>query len=203
MRSFFRGAKLRQWLGRSDCPKVINECGAILDNIYDGVIEPDDMVGKQVTLPNELALKIGSKTGMLRAHHRTNGVVFSRASTHVGNSLVIYSPNHDPQLPDVYASIQYIFRLSQNEEWRFAVKMQPGIPGSRDPFSSWSDYPASMKLRKLDDTLELVNMNWVHSQYARWAVSEEHVFTLPLRPVSPLFPTRHGSYLYCLRIKLL
>ncbi|KAJ7429428.1 hypothetical protein B0H11DRAFT_2265746 [Mycena galericulata] len=79
LKSFMRGANLRRWLSRSDCPEVIRQFKRIFDLAFTPrtVREQDDVV---------------PGNDREKAHFFFNGVNFSRASTHLGNSLVIFYP---------------------------------------------------------------------------------------------------------------
>ncbi|CAK5284658.1 unnamed protein product, partial [Mycena citricolor] len=77
-KSFMRGASIRRWLRRPDCPPVFVELKALFEKTFPAYNPPTD---------SPPLAKDGE-----RAHYRRSGVNFSRASTHLGNSLVIYYP---------------------------------------------------------------------------------------------------------------
>ncbi|KAF7324374.1 hypothetical protein MVEN_02647000 [Mycena venus] len=82
LKSFMRGANLRRWLNRSDCPQVIRE----FKRLFDLAFTPRDF--REETPP---------KNDQEHAHYNFQGVNYSRASTHLGNSLVLFYPLNSTQ----------------------------------------------------------------------------------------------------------
>lgn len=197
MQAFMRGANLRHWLSRPDCPSVIKECGHVIDKAYgrtddsyaiDGVAvghaeeAPGHAEMKLDKLPAALALVLGIQRGATKANHRIDGVVYSRESTHTGNSLISYFPGGDRNSADMkYGSIQYIF-MTEAGKWRFAVKEQLPKPDDiTDAYARWPDYPAQTMSARLSDSLEVVETEWVRAHYCRWKIPENPNLVATLR----------------------
>jgi hypothetical protein len=115
---------LRRWLNRPDCPQIIKEFKSLFDKAF---TVPKD--------PNLAAFAPESRN-LEHAHYSFNNVTFSRASTHLGNSLVLYHPP-DSDNP-VVGSIQKI--KTHGDSVAFTIKRQAPLPtGKFDPFQR---YPA-------------------------------------------------------------
>lgn len=187
MRAFMQGANLRNWLSRPDCPPSIKACKQVVDRAYghenaesiDGSLAEDiDSATdhrKVQAFPLELTNALAISRGCLRAHYTLRGVVYSRASTHSGNSLVVYHPEGDYSKEIGFASIQYIFKIEGAASWRFAVRRQLPRPVDImvDPFAKWPDYPACMASSSLADNMEIIDIDWVDGHYSRWVIPED------------------------------
>ncbi|KAF7372576.1 hypothetical protein MVEN_00120300 [Mycena venus] len=136
-KSFLRGATLRRWLRRPDCPDIIKQFKAIFDRAFG---QRSEVVGTSPPL---------AKDGD-RAQYMFNGTSFSRASMHLGNSIVLYYPSSSASTP-IAGSIEQ--NLSHGEETSFIIRRQaPLPPGQSDPFLRYHPYfPAqtySSKMQK-------------------------------------------------------
>ncbi|KAF8578140.1 hypothetical protein K439DRAFT_1362887, partial [Ramaria rubella] len=88
-----RGGNLCHWLGSSDCPSAIKECKLLFDKAYGKQDDdsPDDhlLTGASQILPDILHLLMKQWKGALYVRFKHDNVVYSRASTHLGNSLIL------------------------------------------------------------------------------------------------------------------
>lgn len=109
LKSFIRGGNLRRWLNRADCPQVILEFKRLFDLSFDATKSRDE----------EAPGKDGE-----HAHHTYKGVNYSRASTHLGNSLVIFYPSNS--VDAVAGSIQKIEVV--DNEVKFFIQRQTPLP---------------------------------------------------------------------------
>jgi len=190
LQSYLKGAKLRSWLSRPECPTAVRECKILLDQAFrfpDGntnvthnglVMTSESRWATKVSL--ELQVVIGWQTAILCAHVKDRmGVVYSRASTHVGNSLILFYPDGNYLSKPVPASIKYIYE--EEDTYIFAVQRQVALPETRlDPFAAYPHFPARQYSAALQDTLEPVLFSWVFGHYARWAVSDDTVIVVNL-----------------------
>ncbi|KJA13070.1 hypothetical protein HYPSUDRAFT_151982, partial [Hypholoma sublateritium FD-334 SS-4] len=114
-----------------------------------------------------------------------DNVGFSRASTHMGNSLIMHYPAGNFETDPIPGSIEYII-VKKNMEVLYAVHMQTPAPaGTVDPFRSYPHFPAKVYSQSLSSDLSLVQLTWVLSHYARWKLDEDRVVVLTLSRVSP------------------
>jgi hypothetical protein len=199
LRSFFRAANLRRWLGRPDCPPAIRECKKLFDKWYgpsttgendchslsgDGVfvqcLTPDDEENsKGVPTPPDLRHLVSRSHINLRARLKHNGIVYARSSTHLGNSLVQFYVHGNVNSSLVCGCIKYIFDL--DGKMVFAVQRQISAPiGTVDPFDQYPHYPAALYSLRLAERLEIVEVGWVMCHYARWQYSSELAVVLSL-----------------------
>ncbi|KAI6101986.1 hypothetical protein EDD16DRAFT_1495134 [Pisolithus croceorrhizus] len=163
--SFLKGAKLRGWMSRSDCPPIIHECKVLLDRAYSTLDKID----------NDVILRARLK--------HVPGVYYCRSSTHIGNSLILFYSQGNWSLSPVPGSIKYIYESEGS--WHFAVQRQRSLATiGTDPYAAYPHFPAKLYSSALEEKLESVRVSWVISHFAQWAVSHEHVVVLSLCKVS-------------------
>ncbi|KAG6370130.1 hypothetical protein JVT61DRAFT_12430 [Boletus reticuloceps] len=115
-----------------------------------------------------------------RARFQTGGVVYSRSSTHLGNSLILFYPT-DSSHP-IPGCIKYIFE-DGGCVW-FAVHCHPPARESTiDPYRHYPYFPARLYAADLSNEIELVSPSQVLSHIVRWRFSEESVVVLALTMV--------------------
>ncbi|KAG2065105.1 hypothetical protein BDR04DRAFT_1033642, partial [Suillus decipiens] len=125
------------------CPPAIQECR----DIFDGMYAPKTIL--HVTL-------------------KFDGIIYSRASTHLGNSQILYCPQGDWSLTPVPASIKYIYGMLMGELVFAAQRHLLLDPHNNtiDPFSFYLDFLAKMYMMELESHLENVKVTWVVSHFA-------------------------------------
>lgn len=203
LQSFIRAAKLRRWLGRPDCAPAIRECKILFDKGYAPTHNSDnnyyglgtcgddlfvDMTHvdiedrRQVPIPNDLSSLIRGKTKViLQARFKHDGIVYSRSSTHLGNSLIHFYPN-GVKTTLTPGTVKYIIRMTQ-DHILFAVQRHLDLPhNTLDPFAPYPHFPAKLYSVTLAD-LEIVEVDWIVSHFARWQISSEHVVVVSLSKV--------------------
>jgi hypothetical protein len=147
--------------------------------------EDDDL--KDVFTPPDLQHLVTHPKVVLSARYRHNGVMYARSSTHVGNSLVYFYPDGDRNSSAIHGSIKYIFK-SKSNSFRFAVQRQLPLPsGVTDPFAPYPHFPAMLCSSQLQSALDIVEVDWVITHYARWEMSQMLAVVLTLYRVSFLF----------------
>jgi hypothetical protein len=131
-------------------------------------------------VPIDLRSLVGEKKIALRARYKHQGIVYSRSSAHLGNSLIYFYP-HGVKSEKVPGSIKYI--VHKQGKILFAVQRHLDIPNDVvDPFKPYPYFPAKLYRSTLAD-LELVEIDWVLSHFARWQISQDHVVVLSLSKV--------------------
>ena len=183
LQMYLKGSRLHAWLSSPECPQAIQECKILLDHAYE--VHDSDIHGtelhtsaKSLDLPADLKVLIGQGAAVL---HSYMGVVYSRATTHLGNSLVLFYPQGNCSSPPVPGSIKHIYELDGTTT--LAIQWQHALGGNNadlDPFAAYPHFPASTYSSTLSETLEVVEMTWVHVHYACWAVSNDCVVVLSL-----------------------
>jgi hypothetical protein len=191
LRSYLRASNLKRWLGRPYCPAFIRECKSLFDKAF-GLHSDnkcsDITESALVSTPDDLRDLIKTKKVKLPAYHRANNVMYSRSSTHLGNSLVMYYPAGDLNEAPVPGCIKYIV-VQPGEDPVFAVQRQLSAPdNTTDPFSIYPHFPAKVYSNSLSPTLEIVRPGCIMSHYARWAFSPELAVVLCLSRVRPNLP---------------
>ncbi|KAJ7602580.1 hypothetical protein FB45DRAFT_758086 [Roridomyces roridus] len=163
-RSFLRGASLRRWLRRSDCPEVIKQFKAMFDRAFSPRTDSD----------SPPLAKDGE-----RAHYTFNGANFSRASTHLGNSLILYYPSHSAITP-IPGSIENI--VCEGGTTTFSVRPHEVLPpGKMDPFLRYHPYlPATTYSSEMQPTTHKISPSMVLSHCARFEFSDDRAVILNL-----------------------
>lgn len=198
LRSFLKGAKLRAWLSRPQCPPAVQECKILLDRAYSIRADPFDPLDDIVPIPDaatvipapvDLQPLTNQCKAVLRAHVKHGGVVYSRSSTHVGNSLILFYPLGNRSSMPIPGSIKYIYKV--DDSLAFAVQRQCTLAATEsrnDIFAAHPHFPAKLYSSTLARNLEHVKISWVLGHYARWAVSDSQVVVLSLCRVRTCLP---------------
>ena len=190
LESFIQGSRLRHWLARQDCPIAIKECKYLFDKYItnSGVssrsIRPDvsEKVIKRVA-PTDLQLLTSQKSTVLHARTDFGGTIFTRYSTHQGNSLIMFYRGGSRSSPPIPGRIKYIFE----DNGRILLGVQRQVPAGADtidPFQHYPYFPARVYSVQVGEDLEVVRLEWVMCHYALWHFSEKYDVVLPLVQVS-------------------
>ncbi|KAJ7819315.1 hypothetical protein B0H13DRAFT_2378458 [Mycena leptocephala] len=163
--SFTRSANLRRWLNRPDCPAVIKEFKTLFDHAY--------TPRWNATEESAPLVKDGE-----RAHYTFRGVNYSRESTHLGNSLVLYSPSAGAE--PIAGSIQKI--VTDRKGTVFTVQRQAPLPADAfDPFLRYPHFPAKSYSSDMEDTFDTISPSAVLSHCARFDYSNNRSVILICR----------------------
>lgn len=169
-----RGANLRRWLKRPNCPKVLQEFYRLF-NLYHGskLDNPDARPGIE-TKPRKKGLQDGEQ-----AYYDFAGMHFSKAETHMGNSLVSYLDEGKTW----FGSIEKI-KVTPQGSVSFAIRHQERLsPGKNDPFQDFPHFPARTYSSKMAESLVDVAPSKVLGHYARFVFSGDRAVVLDLRRV--------------------
>ncbi|KAF8234607.1 hypothetical protein L208DRAFT_1260918, partial [Tricholoma matsutake] len=112
LKSHMRGANLQRWLKRPECPKIIWQFKHIFDKFFSPANYRDEDFSSDT---------MSSQHSVVH-----NSVNFTRCSTHLGNSLVLYYPSSSSLTP-IAGSIQMIDTLN-NQVYFFIQRHQPLLP---------------------------------------------------------------------------
>ncbi len=187
--AFTRAASLRRWIARPDCPGFLRECQAVFNKTFGGTLSPNIShenlpPSAFAPPPHELQQLISDTSVALRARHHYDDVIFSRASTHIGNSLILFYQTGQPAGDPIPGSIEYVI-VRPNNEVVYAVRTQlPASTDVQDPFCFYPHFPAKVYSPHLSSQLTLVQPSSVMSHYARWKMDEDRVVILTLSRVS-------------------
>ncbi|KAJ7050117.1 hypothetical protein C8F01DRAFT_1348131 [Mycena amicta] len=162
-----RMANLRRWLLRQDCPPILREFYSIMCR-YLNIAQEDSDRTADYTDGEE----------RLHAHYDINGMHFSRARTHLGNSMI------------EYATLEGVVRVGSIEDIRqgpggtqFVVRQQlPLEAGKNDPFLPFPDFPA-VTFSSHMGFLETISPSHVIGHVARFNFSDERAVILSLSRV--------------------
>ncbi|KAJ6547261.1 hypothetical protein B0H19DRAFT_953617 [Mycena capillaripes] len=164
-KSFWRGANLRRYLNRADCPEVIKQ----LKKLFDVSFSPrHDRSAESVPTENDKD----------RAHYTHQGVNYSRASTHLGNSLVLYHPSSSAESP-IAGSIQRI--KTAGDKTIFHIQRQAQLPpGKYDPFLPYPYFPAKTYSSRMEDVVDRISPSLILTHCARFEFSDDRAVILDL-----------------------
>lgn len=114
-----------------------------------------------------------------RAHCDYGGTHYSRASTHVGNSLIMYIESGRT----VAGSIEEINIRESGPE--FLVRRQAPLPaGKNDPFKAFPDIAATTYSSKMSERVDTIHPKAIIGHYARFEFSDDRAVVLELYKVS-------------------
>jgi hypothetical protein len=176
--SFMRGANLRRWLKRSDCPEVIRQFKCLFNKSFTPVAGDSNMEN------------CSASPRSAQAHYRRDGVNFSRTSTHLGNSLVLYYPTLSSTEP-IAGSIQSI--RTDGGQVKFVIQRQAILsPTEFDPFRKYAWFPATVySSRMADGPCDIVPVSSVVTHVARFNFSSNRAVIVNLSRVREIFLFSH------------
>jgi hypothetical protein len=188
--AYVAASKLRRWLSRPNALMFIKECKELFDSVFaprfkDSAVYEDSSIRERqnASTPFDLRHLVPEVKVALRAHVPHADVMYSRSSTHLGNSLIFYFSGGSPTGGPVAGSIKYIYL--RNGLWRLAVQRQlPAPEGVQDPFKCYPHFPACLYSTVLSEQLEEVDLTWLVGHYARWNVTDTLCVVLTLSRVS-------------------
>ncbi|KAJ7197089.1 hypothetical protein B0H12DRAFT_1038043 [Mycena haematopus] len=153
VKTYLRSSNLRRWINRKDCPELLRQ----FHRLYSIFVAKAKGSRKDPESMNP-----GRKE---RAHYDHEGLHFSRASTHLGNSLVSFLDSN--KLP-VFGSIEKI-EVKDVNKVQFVIRPQePLPPNEKDPFEPFPWFPARTCSSKMSDTTVIVDPGQVMGHYARY-----------------------------------
>ncbi|KAF9455317.1 hypothetical protein BDZ94DRAFT_1327639 [Collybia nuda] len=172
LRSLMRAANLRRWLRRSDCPEIIRQFKNLFDKAFSSV-SPEE------TTPNIPLPHVSREV----AHYTHNGYNYSRASTHLGNSLVLYYPMASSVMP-VAGSIEKMTVSAKGVQ--LLIRRQAPLPaGQYDPFRRYPLFPAvTYSSTMIDGPTDKVTFEAIVSHVVRFNFSFNRAVVLNLSRVS-------------------
>ncbi|KAG1866120.1 hypothetical protein F4604DRAFT_1928133 [Suillus subluteus] len=190
LRSYIQAARLKYWLNRPSCPPVFKEVKALFDRFVSPSINTNPIFTTPPTptniTPEDLRQLIHVRQVVLHARTLHEGSIYTRDSTHVGNSLIFYYPSGVRNAQPVPGIIKYIFEKEQGV--RFAVQRHLPLHSHPDPFRHYPHFPARLYSSALADNLEIVMLGWVVSHFVRWNFSPHHIVAVSLCRDSQLAP---------------
>ncbi|KAJ7099239.1 hypothetical protein B0H15DRAFT_771406 [Mycena belliarum] len=170
LNTWIRGANLRRWINRPDCPAVLLEFHRLF-SLYLGINLGDKPAPEKSS---------NKKADSEAAHYDHEGVHYSRSSTHLGNSLVMYFL---PSSGKTYAgSIEKIVVGKGTVD--FTVRRQAPLPsGKNDPFKMFPHFPATTYSSKMSDEVDTIEPGCIIGHCARYNFSDERAVILNLSRV--------------------
>ncbi|KAG2135317.1 hypothetical protein DEU56DRAFT_737983, partial [Suillus clintonianus] len=179
LRSYIKAAKLKYWLNRPSCPPVFREVKWLFDRFISPSINAN---------PSDL---IQVRRAVLHARILHEGSTYTRDSTHVGNSLILYYPGGLRSVEPTPGTIKYIFETERGV--CFAVRHHLPSHSHSDPFRHYPHFPARLFSSALAEHLTIVMPEWVVSHFARWNFSPQHIVAVSLSRVRPEVLTIHDN----------
>lgn len=170
MQTFTKGGNIRWWLSRDDCPEAIRQFKIFFDNAF-------------LRDPKEKGHAYHERMTLV-AHIQHNGVNFSCAATHLGNSLISYYSSPTATTP-VAGSIQKI-AVNGPDVWLTVKRQAPRPSNAYDPFTLYPSFPARVYSSSMLDHEDHIPITSVLSHVARFEFSANRVVILTLSRVSVL-----------------
>jgi hypothetical protein len=148
-----RSANLRRWINRKDCPELLRQ----FHRLYSMFVANRQASRKD---PESKTSERGE-----RAHYDYEGLHFSRASTHQGNSQVSFLNDN---LETVFGSIEKI-EATEGDKVHFVIRPQlPLSPTVADHFEPFPHVHGRTYSSKMSDTTVIVDPSRVVGHYANF-----------------------------------
>ncbi|KAJ6626533.1 hypothetical protein B0H10DRAFT_2211135 [Mycena sp. CBHHK59/15] len=169
MNTWIRSANLHRWINRPGCPAALRDFYRLF-TLHLGINLGD----------RNPPVKSRTKTVEHRpAHYQYKRVNYSRATTHLGNSLILYLAASGRTWAGSIKEI--IVNASGKGEVRFNVQHQAPLPkGKKDPFKAFPHFPAATYSSKMSDTVISIDPNFIISHCARYNFSKDRAVILNL-----------------------
>jgi len=173
-KSFVKGANLRRWLNRKDCPELVRALKTLFNKSFKSAQQ--QLLGQDERQASE------PLNSYDYAHYTYNGVNYSRAQTHLGNSLVKFYPSPS-SAEAVVGSIQRI-DVQQGHPIFYLQRQEPLPPHKYDPFRRYPWFFAKMYSSKMSSgPLDIVPASSISSHVARYNCSGDRAVMLTLSRV--------------------
>lgn len=155
-------------MGRSNCPALIRQVKVFFDKAF--------------SPGTHVPTKCPPNSSREAAHHVHGNINYSRASTHLGNSLVLYYPTANSTTA-VVGSIDKI-TLSPDGAQLLITRQAPLPPGGYDPFRRYPSFPATVYSSEMDSgPKDKVSFDSIVSHVARFKFSNNRAVILNLSRV--------------------
>ncbi|KAG2079398.1 uncharacterized protein F5147DRAFT_785098 [Suillus discolor] len=169
---------------------LFRDVKALFDRFVSPLIDTNDLREDRKTspisanaTPEDLRKLIHVRRVVLHARTLYGGSIYTRYSTHVGNSLILYYPSGARNMQRTPGIIKYIFEMEQGV--RFAVQRHLPLDSHPDLFRHYPHFPACLYSSALAENLEIVMPEWVVSHFMRWNFSARHIVVVSLCLVHP------------------
>ncbi|KAG1837606.1 hypothetical protein C8R48DRAFT_568445, partial [Suillus tomentosus] len=178
---------LKYWLTRPSCPPVFREVKSLFDRFVSPLVDAnpisvsEDHSPTPQVIPADLRQLIQVRRAVLHARTLHEGSIYTRDSTHVGNSLILYYPGGIRNVQPTPGIIKYIFEMERVVG--FAVRRYLPLHSHPDPFRHYPYFPARLYSSTLAEHLETVKPEWVVTHFARWNFSPQHIVAVSLSSV--------------------
>ena len=171
---------------RPDRSPAIKECIRFIKKVkgwHDDDDDDDDVfLSAAKPIPSNLRDLLGIHEGQSTARIRYNGETYARSTAHVGNSLIRFYPSGNMQSSLVPGQIEYIIKQRHQTILFIRRHLELEKPVS-DPFQYYPHFPVELYSSNLHDELEMVELDWIFSHFARYKMHSERVAILCLSRV--------------------
>ncbi|EIM79771.1 uncharacterized protein STEHIDRAFT_163330 [Stereum hirsutum FP-91666 SS1] len=189
--SWTRGSRFKQWAARSDCPPALRQCQNMMDKAsgkkQDTAPDLEDFTVKAVSeAVRDMTGKVELPT---RPTIQRHGVFFSRESQHLGNSLIMVSPESSgtSRRRGFPAKIVEIYILGGHI--KLAIYPQLEAPHTVANIQErFPHFPASIYSTSYSKVIREIPVEWVQGHCAQLRLSNDLVLVLDVtKQVTSLF----------------
>ena len=156
LHSFTKSARFRQWLLRTDCPPLMQQCRTLLDSAYDF---SHDEYGDNEMVSEDGSMQVDEMELSRVAAPRGYFTIPSAAGK--GNSFICFRPGGAPSAEWVPAQIHKILKRGTSQQF-FVRRCLPLDLSYPDPFRMfWSQGFEAMMVSSSWGEIELVERDWI------------------------------------------
>lgn len=201
LHSYLKGARVRSWLRRPDCPVVFHQIKILFDRLYTrrssareegrdefstrpASEEEREGVQMSASTPENLKPLVGNASKVyLRGRMIHGGITYATEKTHLGNSVVEYRTPSTPQISS-FGMIQYIYS-KDGSHFLFAIAQQlPLNISGEDPYAIYPHFHAQSYSTEKNPQLCCIEPSTILGHAARWVNGSECAVILSLSRVS-------------------
>ena len=151
---------------------------------------------RKVTLPVHLKGLLSFSSTIRYARHLHNGIMYSTAACHTGNSLVLVRPGGAPSKGGVPGIIEDICS-NEHDEILYIVRLYTRLRCElKDPFRFYPDFPARSYSPDLSPEPCVIRPQWVISHFARYRLRSDVIAVLSLSKVSEHVPVQNSVLIW-------
>jgi hypothetical protein len=180
-----------------NCSEAILECKAAFEKAYPpvtgdgsgvpaGEVESEMMRGTIRPIPPALASQSGAGKASFLTNLCIGGIIYLQASTHEGNSLILYGDPAAPLASATPGSIEYIFK-PHGGAWMFAVRPYLQADSIVDPFKLYPHFNGKLWPSSQAEALVVVPLDKCLGHFPRWRISKKCIVVVALIKVSYKF----------------
>lgn len=184
--TFIRTSNLHRWMSNPQSHPVVQEIYQLFQRTYTDEANRHAMI---ISVDGDPALEHDGqeypfKPNTFPANLTVNGCTYSRSTTHLGNSVVMFFPEGVQTRSAIPASISEIECRGLGQVLLLVRPFKSAILHTSDPFSAWPHFRASTWSRRLDQPIA-IPFDWIVGQGIVFDLNADNCVVIAISRVCP------------------